>query len=152
MDLKLIGEKIRYLRQKNKFTLEELGKKINVSKQTLYKYENGVITNIPSDKIEQLAEIYNVSPAYLMGWENIVKPENKFIALVQKIELLPLNKQQELEKIINSNFMIITDEDEQSIIKIYRQIDDRGKRNVQSTIDTEYGFIQSEKEKDIKCS
>ena len=42
--------------------------KINVSKQTLYKYENNIITNIPSDKIEAAARLGNVSPAYLMGW------------------------------------------------------------------------------------
>lgn len=28
----------------------EFADKINVSKQTLYKYENDIITNIPSDK------------------------------------------------------------------------------------------------------
>ncbi|SEJ36236.1 Helix-turn-helix domain-containing protein [Propionispira arboris] len=70
MDFSTIGEKLKYLRLNNSLTQEEVGKKINVSKQTLYKYENGIITNIPSDKIEILAEIYHVSPAYLMGWEN----------------------------------------------------------------------------------
>ena len=44
--------------------------KINVSKQTLYKYENDIITNIPSDKIEAIAKLCGVSPAYLMGWDD----------------------------------------------------------------------------------
>ena len=43
----------------------------NASKQTLYKYENNIITNIPSDKIEAAAKIGNVSPAYLMGWDDV---------------------------------------------------------------------------------
>ena len=41
-----------------------------VSKQTLYKYENNIITNIPSDKIEIIGKVLEVSPSYLMGWED----------------------------------------------------------------------------------
>ena len=64
------GDKIKNLRIKNKMTLEEVGEKIGVSKQTLYKYENNIITNIPSDKIEGLAKVFNVSPALIMGWDD----------------------------------------------------------------------------------
>lgn len=68
------GAFLKKLRLEKKFTLEEAGKKIGVSKQTLYKYENEIITNIPSDKIEALANLYQVSPAQIMGWkdENII--------------------------------------------------------------------------------
>ena len=41
------GDKIKNLRIQNKMTLEEVGNRIGVSKQTLYKYENNIITNIP---------------------------------------------------------------------------------------------------------
>ena len=34
-----------------------------------YKYENGIITNIPSDKIENMSSIYGCSPSYIMGWD-----------------------------------------------------------------------------------
>ena len=40
----------------------------------LQKYENNIITNIPSDKIESAARICNVSPAYIMGWGNDLSP------------------------------------------------------------------------------
>jgi transcriptional regulator with XRE-family HTH domain len=63
------GDRIKNLRINNKMTLEEVGEKIGVSKQTLYKYENNIITNIPSDKIEGLARIFNISPAVIMGWD-----------------------------------------------------------------------------------
>ena len=49
-------------------TLEDVAGIINVGRATVLKYENGTITNIPSDKIEQLATLFSVSPAYLMGW------------------------------------------------------------------------------------
>ena len=31
--------------------------------------ENNIITNIPSDKIEGLAKVFNISPAGIMGWD-----------------------------------------------------------------------------------
>lgn len=64
-----IGERIKKLRLgKMKMTQVAFADAINVSKQTLYKYENGIITNIPSDKIEAIANLCKVSPAELMGW------------------------------------------------------------------------------------
>lgn len=65
-----IGKRIKDLRC-NKMNMSQVAfaNKLNVSKQTLYKYENDIITNIPSDKIEDIAKICGVSPAYLMGWE-----------------------------------------------------------------------------------
>lgn len=66
-----VGERIKKVREKTGMSQVEFADKINVSKQTLYKYENDIITNIPSDKIEAAAELGNVSPAYLMGWESV---------------------------------------------------------------------------------
>lgn len=63
------SEILKDLRIKSGRTLEEIGKLAGVSKQNLHKYESGIITNIPSDKIEKLAQIYNVTPSHIMGWE-----------------------------------------------------------------------------------
>ena len=63
-----IGERIKELRQQINMSQVDFADKINVSKQTLYKYENNMITNIPSDKIEAVATLCKVSPAYIMGW------------------------------------------------------------------------------------
>lgn len=65
-----VGNRIKKQRELNQLTQTELAEKIMVSKQTLYKYENNIITNIPSDKIEDIAKIFCVSPAYLMGWDD----------------------------------------------------------------------------------
>lgn len=64
-----VGNRIKELRKKLHLSQVAFADMINVSKQTLYKYENDIITNIPSDKIESIAKICNVSPAHLMGWE-----------------------------------------------------------------------------------
>ena len=64
-----IGEKLKALRKERKLTLEDVSRSLDISRANINKYENGNITNIPSDRIEQLAKFYDVSPAYLMGWE-----------------------------------------------------------------------------------
>lgn len=74
-----IGDKIKRLREANRMTQEELASYINSTKQTIYKYENSIITNIPSDKIENMAKILNTSPAYLMGWDS---PDKKLSSII----------------------------------------------------------------------
>lgn len=69
-----VGERIKEVREKTGMSQVDFADKINVSKQTLYKYENNLITNIPSDKIEAVARVGGVSPAYLMGWGNYEDP------------------------------------------------------------------------------
>lgn len=64
-----IGERIKSLRRQNGMTQTELGNIIGVQQSAIRKYEHGEITNIPSDKIEMIAKTFNVSPAYIMGWE-----------------------------------------------------------------------------------
>lgn len=70
-----VGERIKKIRNKIGMSQVDFADKINVSKQTLYKYENNIITNIPSDKIEAAAQLGNVTPSYLMGWEPISDEE-----------------------------------------------------------------------------
>ena len=63
-----IGQRIKECRELLKMTQESLANKIGTTKQTIYKYENDIITNIPSDKIELIAKTLGTSPSYLMGW------------------------------------------------------------------------------------
>ena len=65
-----IGEKIKFLRMRQGMTLEELGLKVGVGKSTVRKWETGQIANMRRDKIARLADALNVSPSYLMGWED----------------------------------------------------------------------------------
>lgn len=67
MDFK---DKIKFNREKLGYTLEELSKLVGVSAPTIQRYESGEIKNVRRDKISKLAKALNVSPAYLMGWED----------------------------------------------------------------------------------
>lgn len=63
------GQLIRKRREELNIKQTDLADAVKISKQTLYKYENDIITNIPSDTIEALAKALDTTPAYLMGWE-----------------------------------------------------------------------------------
>lgn len=69
-----VGTRIKLLRESHGISQTDLALKIGESKQNLYKYETGKITNIPSDKIELIAAELGCSPAYLMGWELEMNP------------------------------------------------------------------------------
>ena len=64
-----IGERIRELRQRSGLSMQEVAERLNTTKQTVYKYETGIITNIPSDRISAMAVMFGVSPAVIMGWQ-----------------------------------------------------------------------------------
>ena len=88
-----IGEKIKLLRTQNNLTQEELANYANTTKQTIHKYETGIITNIPAIKIKAISEKLCTTPAYLMGWEN--QPEEdiykyKNIIPMPKTKKVPL--------------------------------------------------------------
>lgn len=70
-----VGDRIRQVRQEQDVTQQELADYIGVSKQAVYKYENNIVTNIPTDKVDAIAKRLKVSPAYLMGWEEQPTPK-----------------------------------------------------------------------------
>ena len=73
-------------------TQTELAELLQTTKQNIFKYENGIVTNIPSDKIEKMAEIFGVEPAVLMGWEDYSKEHSNIRDVVpnKKIHMIPI--------------------------------------------------------------
>lgn len=65
-----MGEKIKQLRISKGMTLEQLGDSVGVGKSTVRKWENGIIANMRRDKIAKIANALDVTPGYLMGWED----------------------------------------------------------------------------------
>ena len=64
-----MGAKIKDKRIALEMTLAELGDKVGVGASTVRKWETGYIKDMRSDKIQKVAEALEVSPAYLMGWD-----------------------------------------------------------------------------------
>ena len=66
----MLSLNLHRLRKEKRLTLQEVADALGTSKQTIHRYERGVITNIPPEKIKTLAELLEVTPAQLMGWES----------------------------------------------------------------------------------
>ena len=63
------GQRIKQRREELNLGQTELAQKVHISKQTLYKYENDIVTNIPSNRLEEIAAALDTTPDYLMGWK-----------------------------------------------------------------------------------
>lgn len=133
-----IGKTIKEKRHEKGMTLEDVAKKMNISRQTLSRYENNIITNIPADRIEQLAKVLNCTPAYLMGWEN--KPNTTALTRVKTSNVKFKDKQPE------EPFQ--QKEHEQNLIKKYRCLSPQGKTTVDNLIDNLISVEKSSPDKE----
>lgn len=66
--VKTIAKRLKDKRKEIGLTLDDVAESLGISSVTLHKYENLGILNIPAEKIERLAKLYNTDPAYIMGW------------------------------------------------------------------------------------
>ncbi len=78
-----IIDRIRTQRIYLGMSFQDVANITGMSKSTLQRYETGGIRNIPLDKLETLAKALQVTPAYLMGWE-----ENESLQLNHKEQQL----------------------------------------------------------------
>lgn len=110
-----IGKRIRDSRKKAKMSQEALAKAIGSTKQAVYKYESGIVTNIPMDKIAIMAQVLGVSPAYLMGWE----PKREI-----QVNLSLFDGKTEDEREIEKKLLALYDkiEDKEGLIKFMERL------------------------------
>ena len=62
-----LGENLKARRRACHMTVEEVATRLGVSRQTVFRYENGGIATVPSAKLLALAEIYGTTPSVLLG-------------------------------------------------------------------------------------
>ena len=67
---KVMGQRIHDKREAAGLTVEELAEKIGVSRQTVYKWEKGMVKNIDRDYIGKMASIFHCEPDWLMHMED----------------------------------------------------------------------------------
>ncbi len=68
-----VGQRIKNRRKEIKMSADEIAEKLNVSRSTIFRYEKGDIEKLPTNIIEELADILQTTPGYLMGWEDASK-------------------------------------------------------------------------------
>ena len=84
----MIANKLKALRKARRMTQDELATMLGTSKQTIHRYENGIITNIPPEKVEKLAEALETTPSELMGWEESALPTGVMPISTKKLPIL----------------------------------------------------------------
>ena len=80
--------KLKELRKSKGMTLDELAELIGTSKQTIHRYENGIITNVPPEKVESLASALGTTPGELMGWDT--EPATAYNLAPMEVKRLPV--------------------------------------------------------------
>lgn len=90
-----LRERIKERRLALNLTLLEVAEQIGVKEATMQRYESGEIKNIKHETIVKLAEVFNCTPQYLMGWSDSVsepapKPLPNNIIPLKKIRFVPL--------------------------------------------------------------
>lgn len=65
------GDRIKQRRMELGLTVDDLAERINKSRATIYRYENGDIENMPTTILEPLAKALYTTPTDLMGWEQV---------------------------------------------------------------------------------
>lgn len=84
----MIANKLKALRKEKKMTQDELAAALGTSKQTIHRYERGIITNIPPEKVEKLALALGTTPSELMGWSEEAVPSGVAPISVKRLPVL----------------------------------------------------------------
>lgn len=90
---------VRHLRISHGLTLDELAKKLGVTNSTISKYENGTV-ELKQSQIAKYADIFNVSPTFIMGYEGTL--EEKKQLLYDMLKDLPEDKLDKIIKVIRT--------------------------------------------------
>lgn len=131
-----IGNIIRRERIKCGLSQEELAKSIGSTKQAIYKYESGIVSNIPMDKVEIIANRLGVTPSYLTGWQDEDEENPHELKLVTAFDKLSVDDQIKVSNWVedyerNPAPPITTlSEAEQALINLFRQVPEENRAMV----------------------
>ncbi len=118
-----MGQRIRDRRIALELTLDELGKRVGVGASTVRKWETGYIKDMRSDKIQKVADALDVTPAYLMGWD-----ESQSVSVEQVHTNNGLIGQANAPVYINGeNTPVQLSKEETELLRIYKELSVRGR-------------------------
>ena len=82
--------KLKELRKAKGLTLDELAILVGTSKQTISRYEKGIISNVPPEKVVSLATALDTTPTELMGWDEEPTRSTAPIGIPLSVRKLPM--------------------------------------------------------------
>lgn len=94
MDRKIIGERLKYARDKLRgMSLQDVAEASGVARSTVQRYETAKIQNIKLPVVESFARVLNVNPAWLIGKSDDMEiPSTNFIDTSLFPNIFPLPK------------------------------------------------------------
>lgn len=118
-----IGERIKQRRKELGISADELAKKLNKNRATIYRYESCDIERIPAEVLKPLSDILQVSPEYLMGWSekeerngldrlvrDMERDQNiKIEDILQCSEAIPILDYAENDKLVSDKHLSLSD-------------------------------------------
>ena len=93
--------RLKELRKEKGLTQDDLAELLEVTKVTIFNWENGV-SSIKPDRLKKLCEIFGVDMPYLLGYNNVKNETNIKAAVLDEA----------LEKLRTINNMISAESDE----------------------------------------
>lgn len=111
----MIGDRIKEARLALGYSAEQVAAFLGVSPATVYRYENGDISKLPSKHVKPLADFLCITPSYLMGWTEDppdssaapVTPEARILA--KGIDKLPQAQREQALAVIRAMFAANSD-------------------------------------------
>ncbi len=85
-----IGENIKKRRRALGYTLEDIAHHLGTTRQTIQRYESGVISNIPNEKIAQIADFLATTPGALVGWEGDTEEQDPSVLMQLRMRRVPM--------------------------------------------------------------
>lgn len=104
-----VGERIKERRQYLGMSVDELADKLGKNRATIYRYESAEIENLPLNILEPLAKALDVTPSYLMGWDNATSTAKKIPLLGTIAAGTPILAEQNIEDYFNLDTSIKAD-------------------------------------------
>lgn len=92
-----VGSRIKTRRQELNMSVDELAKRLDKNRATIYRYEKGDIENLPIDILDPLAKALDTTPQYLMGWDDHYASQ-KEVTIGDVLKALRLNNNLTVEE------------------------------------------------------
>lgn len=83
-----LGQRIFEKRTELGLTMEQLAEKVGVTKSTVNKWEKGYIKNLKADVLYSLSNIFNVSPFWLLGYNDDDKRNHYILSITETATMM----------------------------------------------------------------
>lgn len=122
-DENIMGKRIKECREQAGLTQEELGEKLGLQRAAINKYEKGHVENMKRATIKRMADIFDVSPSWLMGFDEEYQEQDEEESIPRTKEALLeyFHKNPQL-KVLFSLSEDLSDDDIDYLVKLAKRM------------------------------